>query len=68
MTLPCLLDSDGRYYASYPIELEDDYAPYPVDVVIDREGVIRYVTNTYDAEALKEIIRQALDEPFSGEP
>ena len=30
--------------------------PYPVDIVIDKAGVIQYLTREYDAAALEAII------------
>ena len=57
VTAPCLLD-DGSLYASYPREI--DYAPFPMQVLIDAEGVIRYVSEIYDADGLRAAIEVVL--------
>ena len=60
VSTPCLLGTD-ELYATYP-RMEDAFSPYPVHVVIDREGVVRYLANQYDAEALRAAITAALAE------
>lgn len=35
-------------------------SPFPVDLVIDREGVIRYLRHEYDPDALREAVLAAL--------
>jgi peroxiredoxin len=35
-------------------------SPYPVDVVIDRDGTIRAIFTEYDADALLEAVNDAL--------
>ncbi len=35
-------------------------SPFPVDVVVDREGVIRYISTEYDPDALREAVLRAL--------
>ncbi len=59
-TLPCLLDSDGALYDAYP--MDEGYAPFPLHVVIDREGEIVYLARQYDAEATRAAIEAALAE------
>ncbi len=60
--------------ATYPIGLEDvetptykglttnfrGLNPYPVDVVVGRDGLVTYVGREYDPKALKEAIDDAL--------
>ncbi len=58
VTLPCLLDEDGSIYNSYP--LIESYGPFPVHVVIGRDGVITYLSRQYDAEAVRAAITDAL--------
>lgn len=36
--------------------------PFPVDVIVDKEGIIRYVTHEYDPEGMIEMIEQLLAE------
>ena len=57
---PCLLGADALYH-TYP-RMADAFSPYPVHVVIDRAGIVRYLANQYDAEALRTAITAALAE------
>lgn len=51
--LPILLDTDETAYRSYTrTEHTDDFAPFPVQVVIDREGVVRYLSFQHDPDAV----------------
>lgn len=59
-TLPVLLDTDQAVYSSYERDPEEAYAPFPVQVVIDRDGVITYLAFQYDAEAVRAAIEAAL--------
>lgn len=60
-SLPCLLDLDEDVYSVYEKKGEDDgYAPFPLQVVIDREGVITYLEYQYDAERLTAAIDAAV--------
>ena len=58
--LPVLLDTDGRFYNSYPRPAS--FGPYPFHVLIDRDGVIRGVYSHYDAPALHDQIDALLAE------
>ena len=40
----------------------DGLNPFPVDVIIDRDGTIAYVTREYDPDAMTEVIEQLLAE------
>jgi hypothetical protein len=52
--LPCLLDQSGVYDA---YERPDDaFAPFPMQVVVDGAGVIRYASGQNDADALRAVI------------
>lgn len=44
--LRCLLD-DAGVYETYPRD-ESAFAPYPLHVLIDADGVIRYLSYRYD--------------------
>ncbi|MCB9794903.1 MAG: redoxin domain-containing protein [Alphaproteobacteria bacterium] len=57
--MPVLLDLDSALYSTYP--QEPATPPFPVHVVIDREGVVRYLARSYDAAALREALREALE-------
>jgi hypothetical protein len=36
--------------------------PFPVDVIVDKQGIVRYVTHEYDPEAMIEMIEKLLAE------
>jgi peroxiredoxin len=57
VTLPCLLDEEGLY-GGYP--RPGAYGPYPLHVLIDADGVIRYLSSQYDPQAAHEAISAAL--------
>ncbi len=57
VTAPCLLD-DGALYDSYPREIE--YAPFPMQVLIDADGAITYIGETYDVDRLRAAIEAVL--------
>lgn len=67
-------DFVGNLGISYDVGLEstttydalvqnfDGLNPFPVDVIIDKTGRIRYITREYDPYAMTEIIEQLLAE------
>ena len=58
ITLPMLYDAKQPYHRYYAVDDGGEpWAPYPLQVIVDREGVIRYIANQYDALA----VQQALD-------
>ena len=60
LTSPVLLDSDGAVYRSYDTSALGGYAPFPMQIVIDREGTIVYMARQYDADAIQLAIESAL--------
>lgn len=60
VTLLNLLDSGGAAYNSYG-GIPDAYAPFPVQVVVDQEGVIRYLSGQNDTAAVRAAIDALLD-------
>lgn len=60
--LPSLIDTGGEIYRRYPRGEATSYAPFPVHVIIDQEGVIRYLSYQYDADALRRTIDELLAE------
>ena len=56
---PCLLD-DTNLYGQYP--RHDSFAPFPVHVLIDREGVIRYLSFQLEPQAAHAAIEAVLSE------
>jgi len=59
-TLPVLMDEDKEFYNS--IQREGAPAPYPVEVVVGRDGFIHYVATEYSAADIRDAIQSALDE------
>lgn len=35
-------------------------SPYPIDVIVDKQGIIRYLRHEFDAEAMQATIEQLL--------
>jgi len=60
--LPVLMDTDGAVYLSWSAadNLGVASSPYPVQAVIDREGVIVYLSRTHDPGAVRAAIDGAL--------
>ena len=61
--LPMLYDtrrSYDRYYANN--EGGEVWAPYPLQVIVDRNGVIRYIAHQYDALAVQQTLDEILAE------
>lgn len=59
VTFPLLLgDNTVGAYA----KPDGSISPYPVDVIVDRDGVIRYLRHEFDAEAMRAVIEQLLAE------
>lgn len=59
--LPILLDEQETYYKPYAMEVPG-YAPFPLQVVIDRNGEIVYLSKQYDVDAAVAAIEAALAE------
>lgn len=59
---------------TYPVGVEDSMTyelfrdnfagtnPYPVDVIVDKQGIIRYVAREYDPVAMEAMIQELLAE------
>ncbi len=60
VTLPNLMDPGGSVYNSYG-PLPDSYAPYPVQVIIDQDGIIQYLSGQNDTSAVKAVIDELLE-------
>ena len=58
--LPVLLDPGGFNYRSYPFGSEDPYGPFPVQVVIDQQGIIRHLSFQNDPTALRAVVERLL--------
>lgn len=57
--IPTLLDEQETYYKPYANEVPG-YAPFPLQVVIDRDGEIVYLSKQYDVDAAVAAIEAAL--------
>ncbi len=59
VTFPVMRDEDGTYNA-YDVTAES--APFPLDVVIDKNGTIRAISERFDADELEALIDELLAE------
>lgn len=57
VTFPLLL-SDQTY--SQYANVDGSISPYPLDVIIDKSGTIRYVRHKFDPQAMQALIEQLL--------
>lgn len=58
VSFPLLLgDQSRRGYG----KSQANISPYPFDVIIDREGKIRYMSSKFDGEAMRRVIDELLD-------
>ena len=60
-SLPSLMDQQQAVYGHYR-PTEESYAPFPIQVVIDGDGIIRYLRTQYDAQAVRDVIDSILEE------
>ena len=59
VTFPLLLgDTTVGQYANP----DGAISPYPVDVIVDKQGTIRYLRHEFDAQAMRATIEQLLAE------
>ena len=58
--LPSLMDRQESTYRSYA--RAESYAPFPIQVVIDQQGIIRYLAFQYDAAAVRTVIDSLLSD------
>jgi hypothetical protein len=58
-TFPVMVDSDGTY-GRY--DATGATAPFPLDVVVDQQGVVRFVDTRYDPDTLQAVIDGLLAE------
>ena len=58
--LPVLLDETGEHYRAVP--RGPGFAPFPVNVLIDKRGVVRAVFGQYDPAAMEPMIEALLAE------
>ena len=56
VTFPFLIESDAASYQAYRAGAGDQTTPYPLDVIIDRDGIVRYLRGEYDDAAMRDIL------------
>lgn len=56
-SFPVVVDSDATYnrYVN-----DDAISPYPIDIVVDGDGVIVYFSREYDPDALRAAVERVL--------
>lgn len=59
VTFPLLLDDTTRGLLA---RSDSSISPYPLDVVLDRDGTIRYLRREFDVTAMQATIEQLLEE------
>jgi len=59
VTFPVGWDDNGSYRRFRP---PSGISPFPLDVVIDREGRIVYLSGEFDSEAMQRAVEQVLAE------
>ena len=37
--------------------------PFPIDIIVDKKGIVRYVAREYDAPAMHAVVQKLLAEP-----
>ena len=55
ITFPVGWDATGSYFA-FPTA--GQISPFPLDVVVDRDGTVAYINREYDAEGLRQVVEQ----------
>jgi len=56
-TFPVMMDRDGSY-STY--DRVDSSAPFPLDVLIDQQGVVRYVSTRYEPAVIEALVQELL--------
>lgn len=56
-TFPVVVD-DRDTYAQYAAD--DSVSPYPIDVVVDADGIIVYLSREYDPDAMADAVERVL--------
>lgn len=59
VTFPIGVDP-SKSYRLFPAK--NAFSPFPLDVIVDRKGVIRYVNRQYDIDAIERVIEELLAE------
>lgn len=59
VTFPVMRDEAGTYF-EYDVTQES--APFPLDVVVDKQGTIRLISERYDPDELEALIDELIAE------
>ncbi len=62
LSFPILMDSDGSVARQYQQHSPFPSAAYPQDWIVDDQGVIVYVNNAFDLDAMEAALERALDD------
>jgi peroxiredoxin len=60
VTFPIGWDTESSYAAFPGNPAQESISPFPLDVVIDRDGTIAYINREYDADGLRAVVEQLL--------
>ena len=60
LTLPVLHDEGGGVHTVYALDPAFTDVAYPQEYLLDRDGQVVYVSNTYEPEQLKAVIDELL--------
>jgi hypothetical protein len=61
LTYPVGLEEETDTYGAITANFEG-LNPFPVTVLVDREGTIRYIAREYDADTITELVEEVLAE------
>ena len=61
VTMPVGVEEPASTYAAITANFVGPN-PFPVDVIVDKQGIVRYVTHEYDPQAMIQMIEQLLAE------
>ncbi len=57
LTLPILYNAREPYDRYYPLnDGGEPWAPYPLQVVVDRDGVVRHISHQYEVSTVRDIL------------
>jgi hypothetical protein len=59
VSFPLLLDDTTRGQLAFS---DASISPYPLDVILDRDGTIRYLRREFDIEAMEAMMEQLVEE------
>lgn len=62
LTFPVGTEDDSTKTYNALKEVYDGANPYPVDVLVDKQGIIRYVAREYDPAHIESLVQELLAE------